>query len=428
MSAALLADLIEYSRDGEWGGAESGDGLTEMRIVRGTDFDSFREGHLSSLPVRFIASRKARDKRLLPGDILIETAGGTATRPTGRTVLVRDEHLENSDLPLTCASFARFIRIDPAKAEPAFVQLWLDNAWRTRDLLGFNVQHTGVARFQWTKCSESLKIPLPDRATQKRVAATFLTIDHLIVNNRRRIELLEEMARVIYREWFVDFRFPGHETATFVESVVGPVPEGWEVRRLDEVAEVNRASARPKPGEVVKYLDISALGERTIGRLVSFDGADAPGRARRLVSAGDVVWSMVRPNRRAHGLLINPAKDWIVSTGIAVLTPTSVSSALLFETVSTREFSDYLVSKESGAAYPAVKPGDFATAPFLVPPEELDREFAAAVGPNHKLVWTLAQASERLRELRDLLLPWLVTGQIDVSSLDLDAVVEPSVA
>ena len=121
-------------------------------------------------------------------------------------------------------------------------------------------------------------------------------------------------------------------------------------------------------------------------------------------------------------------RNWIASTGLAVLTPKSVSSALLFEAVSTREFSDYLVSQEGGAAYPAVKPKDFEAAMLLVPPPELDRRFEATVACHHELIWTLRAQSAQLAATRDLLLPRLVTGQIDVSSLDLGALIEDSVA
>jgi type I restriction enzyme S subunit len=377
-----------------------------------------KEGRILSQPREYI-DEKTYDtwmRRGLPrsGDILITTEA-----PLGEVAQV------GRDAKIALAQRVILLRADPKAVDRQFLFHYL----RSSDARARLLQRASGTTVSGIRQSElrTVTIPLLPRPAQETVGRILDYFDALIANNWRRVEVLEEMARAIYREWFLRFRFPGHEAATFVESVVGSVPEGWEVRRLDEVAEVNRASARPQSGEVVSYLDISALGERSIGRLVSFDGADVPGRARRLVSPGDVVWSTVRPNRRAHALLVNPGKDWIVSTGIAVLTPTSVSSDLLFETVSTREFSDYLVSKESGAAYPAVKPGDFATAPFLVPPEKLDREFAAAVGPNHQLVWTLGQASERLRELRDLLLPRLVTGQIDVSSLDLDALAEDSV-
>jgi type I restriction enzyme S subunit len=269
---------------------------------------------------------------------------------------------------------------------------------------------------------------VPEAPTRARIAATLRAFDDLIENNRRRVEMLEEMAKTIYREWFVHFRYPGHDGATLADSSLGPIPEGWRLERLERIAQVNRASRTPIDDETIEYLDISVLGDRSVGRLAEINGADAPGRARRIVSAGDVVWSMVRPNRRAHALLVDPGATWIASTGLAVLTPRSISSAFLFEAVSAREFSDYLVSQEGGAAYPAVKPKDFEAAIMLVPSPELDRRFEEAVACQHELVWTLRDQSAQLAATRDLLLPRLVTGRVDVSSIDLDALIEDSVA
>ena len=272
----------------------------------------------------------------------------------------------------------------------------------------------------------NFKLWIPEIDDQRQIAGVLTSIDDLIENNRRRISLLEQMAQAIYREWFVVFRYPGHEGAAVLDSSIGPIPKGWGTARLETVAAVNRFSRRPQAGEKVRYLDISCLGDRSIGALAEIDGASAPGRARRVVTAGDVAWSMVRPNRRAHALLLDPGSDWIASTGLAILTPTGLSSSLLFEMVSARQFSDYLISKETGAAYPAVKPADFAAALFLIPPPEIDRLFEQAVGPHHRMIWNLRQQSDALEAIRDELLPRLVTGQIDVSKLDLDNVMEPA--
>ena len=82
---------------------------------------------------------------------------------------------------------------------------------------------------------ESLEIPLPPLPTQQKIAGILSAYDDLIENNTRRIEILEEMARMLYREWFVKFRFPGHEAVRFVESELGLIPEGWEVKNLIDV-------------------------------------------------------------------------------------------------------------------------------------------------------------------------------------------------
>ena len=273
-----------------------------------------------------------------------------------------------------------------------------------------------------------LVIRIPSLATQHRVADALDSFDLLIENNRRRAEVLEEMARAIYREWFVHFRFPGHEDATFTDSDVGSIPEGWKRQRLSALAKVNPQSRTPVAGEVVRYLDISCLGDRTLDQPQPVSGEDAPGRARRVVAAGDVVWSMVRPNRRAHALLVRPGSDWIASTGTAVLRPEAVTSSYLFEVVSSQEFTDYLVSRARGSAYPAAKVQDFKDAIIVQPRPEVVSQFTATVGPLHRMIWTLREQSAGLGSTRDLLLPKLVTGQIDVSDLHLGANTEQAVA
>ena len=79
------------------------------------------------------------------------------------------------------------------------------------------------------------KLP-PPLPTQRKIAAVLSAYDDLIENNTRRIKILEEMASAIYREWFVEFRFPGHEGVEMVESELGLIPQGWEVKQLGEVA------------------------------------------------------------------------------------------------------------------------------------------------------------------------------------------------
>ncbi len=240
--------------------------------------------------------------------------------------------------------------------------------------------------------------------------------------------VLEEMARTIYREWFVKFRYPGHEDVPLVDSALGPIPEGWEVRPLAAIAKVNQTSRKPRPDEVFRYLDIAALAEREVGELDAVEGADAPGRARRVLKPGDTVWATVRPNRRAHALVVAPGEDWIASTGLAVLSPTTVSSAFLFEATSTTTFSDWLIGRATGSAYPAVRAVDFEEATVAVPNASIDAAFAEKVAPMHELSWKLRAECSALAGLRDLLLPKLVTGQIDISSLNLDVLMEERVA
>lgn len=272
-----------------------------------------------------------------------------------------------------------------------------------------------------------LPVRIPeDPSTQRRIAAVLSAFDELIEINERRIELLEDLARSLYREWFVRFRFPGHPDVEMVDSELGPIPDGWEIRRLCELAEVN--PRKLKKGELpdpLLYLDISAVGVGKIGEPAGLSAGDAPGRARHVAADGDTLWATVRPNRRSHGLLHDPPSNLVVSTGLAVLSPRGVPSSYLYMHAADIAFAEFLVSRASGSAYPAVRPPDFEESRMVLPPSPILEEFADRAEPLLRLATQLRCESSALAATRDLLLPRLVTGRLDISDLDL-GILEPA--
>lgn len=359
---------------------------------------------------------------LNPGDMLVVMTDLTQAAPIlGSPAVIPNEPLmlHNQRLGL--------VQIKPeAEVDPRFLYyVMLSDTARSQiraTATGATVRHTAPERIY------RVSVNLPDLPIQRVIGDLLGSIDDLIQNNRRRVAILEQMAQATYHEWFVKFRYPGHRDVPLADSPLGPIPEGWVVRPLATIANVNCSSRKPGADEMLKYLDITALSERHIDELATIAGSDAPGRARRAVGPGDTVWATVRPNRRAHALLVAPGDDWIASTGLAVLTPSAVSSAFLFETTSTSAFSDWLVGRATGSAYPAVRAKDFEEALVIVPEVAVDAAFAEKVSPVHELCWTLRVENATLANLRDLLLPKLVTGQIDVSKLDLDALSMEQVA
>jgi type I restriction enzyme S subunit len=264
----------------------------------------------------------------------------------------------------------------------------------------------------------AVPLQIPSIETQRRIAAACSAFDRLIAINERRIGLLEDLARSLYREWFVHFRFPGHTRG--VKAGRASTPEGWPAHKLGELIEINgdtiKASELPDP---VEYLDISSVGSGKLESTKSMGAADVPSRARRRVADGDVVWSTVRPDRRAHSVIHEPASNLIASTGLAVLSPVRVPSSFLFEYASSGAFSSYLAGRATGSAYPAVRPKDFAAAPVMVPPKGLLDQFDSVVDPMLRLRTALQRQCAEFIFSRDLLLPRLVTGQLDISDIDL---------
>jgi type I restriction enzyme, S subunit len=263
----------------------------------------------------------------------------------------------------------------------------------------------------------SLKFRIPDFETQKKIAAILSAYDDLIANNQRRITLLERMAEDIYREWFVRLRFPGHEQAKMEKGL----PPGWRLVELSEIASVNNTSLKKgKEPERILYIDISAVATNQIIEMTEMALVDAPGRARRLVKHGDVIWSSVRPGNRAYCLVYAPPKNVVASTGFAVISPKpDMPFTFVNFAVTSDSFVEQMTTVAKGSAYPATSFDDFGKAKILLPSLELLRRFHTLCEPMFAQRHQLSQANSVLTKNRNALLPRLISGKLAVDALDI---------
>lgn len=246
---------------------------------------------------------------------------------------------------------------------------------------------------------------------QVRLASILSAYDDLIENNERRIGLLEESARMLYREWFVHLRFPSYEHS----KIVNAVPDGWEAKRLGDVAVTNPESHKSgKLPEVVNYIDIASVSTGIIDTKTEMLASDAPNRARRIARHGDVIWSNVRPNLRAYALVMQPAENDVFSTGFTILRSTDLNPWFLYCFVTSNGFVDHLVNRATGTSYPAVRPEDFEKAEILVPPKALLDAFEDICKPQFEQIAMLQTLSQQAAKARDILLPRLMDGRIEI--------------
>jgi type I restriction enzyme S subunit len=257
---------------------------------------------------------------------------------------------------------------------------------------------------------KSIPIALPPMDVQWKIADILSSYDDLIENNQRRMSLLEEAARQLYKEWFVRLRFPGHEHTRITDGV----PNGWKLDRLSNLAHINKESLADSFDGEIEYIDISSVTPGRIDEMTPYSFREAPSRARRILRHGDIIWSCVRPNRKSYAVVWQPAPNLIASTGFAVLTPKAVPTSFLFQAVTTDAFVGYLQNRARGAAYPAVVAGDFQRAEILVPPQFFLDRFAEYAEPILAQINTLSLQKSKLRAARDLLLPRLMSGEIAV--------------
>lgn len=265
---------------------------------------------------------------------------------------------------------------------------------------------------------KKLTIPFPPFQIQQKIAEILSSYDELIENNLKRIKLLEETAQITYEEWFVRLRFPDHESTPINPET--RLPEGWQTKAISTICDVNKNSinARSAP-EKIRYIDISSAetGYYTTPQEMPF--SEAPSRARRRVAFGDTIFSTVRPNRRIFSLVLENDPLLVASTGFAVLTPHRAQNfPFIYLTIAQQSFTDAAVGVAGGAAYPAVNQTDLERIKITVPTQELMNKFSDSFVPNFNIKGQLQRENELLREARDILLPRLMTGVIDVESYD----------
>lgn len=140
-----------------------------------------------------------------------------------------------------------------------------------------------------------LPVRIPEVAVQSRIASALGSLDDLIDSSRRRIEILEEMTRLLYLEWFVQFRFPGHDNARFVDSDLGPVPQGWQAGEFaDLVSEVRRSVPPEDIPADAPVVGLEHLPRRST-TLLSWQSASTVGSRRKEFEEGDILFAKIRP-------------------------------------------------------------------------------------------------------------------------------------
>lgn len=260
-----------------------------------------------------------------------------------------------------------------------------------------------------------LVVPVPPRQVQEKIAAVLAAYDELLENNRRTIEILEEMAQAVYREWFVNFRFPGHEDVAMVDSSLGPIPEGWKVSTLGDESSVVMGQS-PKS----EFYNVDGNG-LPFHQGVTHFGALFPEHEKfctvesRVAEAGDTLVSVRAPVGR-----INVADTrMVIGRGLAAIRNLD-DECPGFHYRQLRHVFREEDSMGSGTIYKAITKGDLVGIHWLVPPDEIRATFESLERPLFSLTANLTTQIRNLRTTRDLLLPKLLSGEIDVSELDID--------
>ena len=386
-------------------------------IVKVSDFtvDSIDTNSLTRIPYEIV--EKYLRYELREGDVVVQTVGSWPSNPAsvvGKCISVprlADKSLLNQNA----------VRLDP---NDRIVKRFLYYSLRSPMFCSYIVGTAQGAASQAAITLDAIRnyvLSLPPLPTQHKIASILSNYDELIENNTRRIKILEEMAQSIYREWFVNYRFPGHEKVKMVDSPLGIIPEGWEVKSLSETILVNPTVQVRKLGKK-PYVPMSSLSNET---MVISNIEDREGNSGSKFMNKDTLFARITPcleNGKTGFVrfLQNENDIALGSTEFIVFRARQLTPEYIYLLSRSDLLRDHAIKSMTGATgRQRVQVKCFDNFLLSVPDTNLLNKFTKNVRPSFELIFLLNEFVNILRKTRDLLLPRLISGEIDVTDLDI---------
>lgn len=261
---------------------------------------------------------------------------------------------------------------------------------------------------------KSIAFKYPALPTQRKIAGILSAYDDLIENNLRRIKILEQMAQSLYREWFVHFRFPGHEAANFKDSELGRIPEGWEVKKVGDAFEIMGGGTPSKAkdeywedGMIQWYSPRDLTADKTMfieKSAVQTNELGLKKSAARIFPAFSV---MLTSRATIGAIAINTVPSCTNQGFITCLPNTDVPLYFLYQWL--KDNVETFILHASGSTFKEISRGVFKGLDFLQPAANLVEKYDHSVRPIAEQLLNLQRRNQTLRRTRDLLLPKLLT-------------------
>ena len=405
-------------------------GLTKPKAVRGSGIrmvnmgELFANGRLINTPMERVPTTNAEfeKSKLMSGDLLFARQSLVLSGAGKCSIFLKDEE------DVVFESHLIRCRLNKQKANPYFYYFYF-SSWQGRSVIESITEQVAVAGIRGSDLAK-VEVTCPPLKDQKAIAHILGTLDEKIELNRKTNETLEGIAKALFRSWFVDFdpvrakaegRLAGLPDEiselfpdSFEESELGEIPNTWKFGDLNDLANLNPESwsAKNHPSKLV-YVDLSGTKNGKIEETVAYEWSDAPSRARRVLREGDTIIGTVRPGNRSFSLIQRVGLTG--STGFAVIRPKQLfNTSFLYVASTSDESIDRLAHLADGGAYPAVRPDVVMETPITVPSEPIQMLFGEMTDSLLKKISVNEQELVVLGQLRDALLPRLISGELRV--------------
>ncbi len=383
--AIELGQLADFRNGLNYSAADNGAGLA---VVGVSDFQDKSFVDFSGLAELDPSALSKPDALIRKHDIIFVRSNGNREL-IGRSLLVSDDPPK----PTSHSGFTIRLRFTDERADPRFFA-YLLRGDTIRRSLSSQGGGTSINNLNQSILSR-LTVCLPPLETQRRIAAILGAYDDLIEVNRRRVAVLEEMARGLFEEWFVRFRFPGHEAVPILDTPDGPLPQGWAVGPLGGILALNYGRALKADtrvaGPVAVYGSSGIVGSHNQALV------DGPGVVLgRKGNVGSVIWA--------------PGDFWPIDTTYYVETPLPLTYV--------HELLRRVPFQNTDAAVPGLN-REYALSRVVVhPPIELVKNYGKFASSLREQALLIAGSNDKLAASRDLLLPRLISGQLSVTAAE----------
>ena len=356
-----------------------------------------KDGTINHEFVKYTSKDKkfSDEKKIQVGDILINSTGtGTLGRVSYADKKLGFSYVDSHVTILRCENY-----------NPKFLFYWLRPLEKYIESLGKG--STNQLELS-SEAISGIEIPSIDISKQNKISEIISTYDDLIENNQKQIKLLEEAAQRLYKEWFVDFRFPGYEDTKFIDGI----PDGWRKGVLGDLAEnTGKSEKKQNRNKYNCYLPIDCLPKKS---LVCIDSSDINSAESSLFAFKpyDILFGAMRPY--FHKVVIAQDIGLTRSTCFILNSKEKNYWSFLATLLFAEDTINYATGISVGTTMPYVRWKDFAQMPILVPTEPVCADFNRHFMHISNKISNLAKQNNKLTQARDRLLPKLMSGEIEV--------------
>jgi len=405
--------LFEFT-NGLWKGKKAP--FAAAKVIRNTNFNNDGTLSLDDVAELDVEEKQFIKRQLSGGDIILERSGGGPKQPVGRVVF-----FDLKEVNYSFSNFTTRIRVkDINKIQPKYILYYLLHFYNRGCTYELQQRTTGIRNLNF-KDYKKIQVPLPSLTEQQKIAFILSKMQQAIKQQHKIIETTRELKKSIMNKLFTE-GLHGEEQK---ETEIGFMPKSWRIETVINIVEKTKQKNPSQTPELTfKYIDVSGISNEfyKIIKYRTYNGSNAPSRARKLVQTDDVLFATVRPTLRRMACIDEKYNGEICSTAFCVLRSKKsiLSSLYLYYCVQRDEFIEELAKLQRGASYPAITDNDVKRQQIPLPSFREQNEITDILSSIDKKISQVESKKQTLQALFRTMLNQLMTGKVRVRDLDIE--------